>query len=152
MSVIQASSAGVKDMADGSLRITLEFDPRHAKEAYSLFGARGTPCAVAALTKEATTTAARQETMKQETKEKPGDLCIMACSFCADPLFWQWINERHEFACKEEADASRFIRELLSIDSRRKIDQFSSAANAFHNQIRKPFLDYKASLNRPRAA
>ena len=40
MSAIQAASAGVKDMADGSLRITLEFEPRHAKDAYALFGAR----------------------------------------------------------------------------------------------------------------
>jgi hypothetical protein len=47
--VIEAASAGVKDMADGSLRITFEFEPRHAAEAFALFGPRGRAVAVAAL-------------------------------------------------------------------------------------------------------
>lgn len=49
MSALEAASAGVKDMADGSLRITIEFEPRYAKEAFALFGSRGTPLAIAAL-------------------------------------------------------------------------------------------------------
>lgn len=40
MSALEAASAGVKDMADGSLRITIEFEPRYAKDAFALFGAR----------------------------------------------------------------------------------------------------------------
>ena len=65
MNAIQASSAGVKDMADGSLRITLEFEPRYAKEAYAMFGARGTAIAVAALTQEASVVHAQTETINE---------------------------------------------------------------------------------------
>jgi len=47
MTAIQAASAGIRDMADGSIRLTLEFEPRYAKEAFTLFGSRGTQVAVA---------------------------------------------------------------------------------------------------------
>lgn len=71
MSVIQATSAGVKDMADGSLRITIEFDPRFAKDAFALFGARGTPVALAALTQQATIAHAQADVLTQAAKTSP---------------------------------------------------------------------------------
>jgi hypothetical protein len=71
MSVLQGSSAGVKDLADGSLRITIEFDPRFAKDAFALFGARGTPVALAALTQQATIAHAQADVLTQAAKASP---------------------------------------------------------------------------------
>lgn len=136
MSVIQASSAGVKDMADGSLRITLEFEPRHAKEAYSLFGARGTACAVAALTQAATTQAAQVETVADTPKEKVGPLCIMACNFCKSPRFQKWLRVTNE------ASARQVILETCGINRRTELDSNKQAAAVFLTEIRAPYMEW----------
>jgi hypothetical protein len=138
MTAIQASSAGIRDMADGSLRITFEFDPRYAKDAYAMFGARGTSCAIAALTLAASVQAAQQETVASAPAVKPGPLCIMACTFCADPMFQKW------WGLKSEAEAKALILDVCAIESRKDLDLLPYAAEHFHNDIRKPFLAWKA--------
>lgn len=140
MSAIQATSAGVRDMADGSLRITLEFDPRYAKEAYALFGARGTSCAVAALTQAASKQAAQRETMQSE---KPGQLCVMACTFCADPMFWEFAQERFHSLCENEVDAKNFIIDACVIKSRKELDTNQEASRIFLREFREPFLVWR---------
>jgi len=49
MTIIEASSVNVKTLADGTLRVSMDVEPRHAQAAFSLFGAPGTPMALAAL-------------------------------------------------------------------------------------------------------
>lgn len=49
MTAIEASFVRLKSMADGSLQITAEVEPRHAVAAFTLFSAPGTPMALAAL-------------------------------------------------------------------------------------------------------
>ena len=49
MTAIPASSVRLKTMADGSLQITMNVEPRHASAAFALFGMPGTPAALAAL-------------------------------------------------------------------------------------------------------
>jgi len=146
MSVLQATSAGVKDMADGSLRITLEFEPRHAKEAYSLFGARGTACAVAALTQDASLQAAQKEMQAEEQKGQPGSLCIMACNFCNDPQFKKWLIASGICAqdyLAEEIEPKEIILMWCEIESRKELDNNDEAANIFHNKFRKPFIAWR---------
>lgn len=67
-------------MADNTLRITFDFEPKDAAMAFSLFGARGTGAAIALLTKEVNLSGLQQaaeeaetlrETEKEETAEKP---------------------------------------------------------------------------------
>ena len=87
--VIEASSAGVKDMADGSLRITFEFEPRHAAEAFALFGPRGRAVAIAALKDGAAKVA---EPEKPKERERMGDHCYRAVMWCNDPDFQDWIQ------------------------------------------------------------
>lgn len=144
MSIIQASSAGIKDMADGSLRITFEFEPRHAKEAYSMFGARGTACAVAALTVVAATKAAQQEAIQAEPKTPAGELCIMAATFCKSPLFWEWVSNSQN-DCRTEAHAKDFILGVCVIGSRKDLDTDKYAATRFHTLIREPFMAWRAA-------
>jgi hypothetical protein len=79
-------------------------------------------------------------------------LCIMACTFCRDPLFHRWLNvldaEAHErdqapFEPTEEF-AKDFILTLCGIDSRNELDTNKIAAYRFHNLIRGPFVTWKA--------
>lgn len=142
MSAIQASSAGVKDMADGSLRITFEFDPRYAKDAYALFGARGTSCAIAALTQAASTQAARKETI-QEPKERAGVYRIMACKFSKDVKFHEWLNTIGYSGVTAEGQARAAILDICNITSRKDLDSSDEARHAFLTQVRTPFFDWR---------
>lgn len=59
--VVSGSTAAVKTMADNTLRITIDIEPRHAQAAFAMFGMRGTPVAVARLTPEAAVEQTRKD-------------------------------------------------------------------------------------------
>lgn len=58
---VVGSTTTVKTMADGTLRVSVDIEPRHAQAAFSMFGAPGTPVAIARLTQEAAVAEARRE-------------------------------------------------------------------------------------------
>lgn len=109
MSVIQATSAGVKDMADGSLRITIEFDPRFAKDAFALFGARGTPVALAALTQQATIAHAQAEAVAP--KPAPNQLAqkMMIDGYFRNPKLWAAMDNAKIYT---QAEHKRYIERM----------------------------------------
>ena len=153
MSAIEGSSAGVKDLVDGSLRITIEFSPEHAKEAYALFGNRGTPVAVVAL-KDGYVT----ESEDAKEIKKGGELSKLAARFCNDLTFFNFIRpvydqfmggngdgygdlDSHEVMRK--SDFSRHaICTICGINSRAELDHNKEAADKFHDLIRKPYSEW----------
>ena len=144
MSAIQASSAGVKDMADGSLRITLEFEPRYAKEAYAMFGARGTAIAVAALTQEASISHAQKETINEP---KGGLLSQWLAIRCGEPEFWEFVKAKTNapaISSAEMCDAE--VKLYLNILSKKEIDNIKQAEQRFHEMIRKPYMDWDSGI------
>ena len=44
---VSGSTTTIKTMADGTLRVSVDIEPRHAQTAFTLFGAPGTPVALA---------------------------------------------------------------------------------------------------------
>lgn len=70
------------------------------------------------------------------------DLCIMACTFCRDPLFMAWLTERAGGAVDQDG-AKAFILTACGVTSRNDLDSDSAAAERFHELVRKPFLDWK---------
>ena len=137
MSAIQAASAGVKDMADGSLRITLEFEPRHAKDAYALFGARGTPVAVVALKvgyEQKVDPLPGPAHKAAENVHVGGPLAMLAGQWCADPAFQRWLF------VGSEAQAAEKIRAFCKVDSRRLLDHDPEAAQLFQDIFRGPYM------------
>lgn len=148
-SILEAASAGVKDMADGSLRITIEFSPVHAKEAYALFGARGTPLAITALK----TGYAAAGGALQPPKEKLGALCVLAVQWCKDPQFWDFLNfanvSRTSDIVGNDQEAKELVCFLCGIDSRKELDSNERAAAYFDRAFRKPYMAYlKANQQR----
>lgn len=138
MSAIEATTAGVKDMADNTLRITLEFEPRHAKAAFELFGARGTPVAIAALQ------CAPFPVIEQPKGGERAKWCGMRCQ---EPEFQRWIQERYlkEWEAAPGATpatwAASVIRAVCSVESRAELDNDSAAAERFDRLIRRPYLE-----------
>lgn len=150
MSVIEASSAGVKDMADGSLRITFEFEPRHAAEAFALFGPRGRAVAVAALKdgKDAfvDTSPERVQKTPESEHERPkgGEWAKLAGMWCADPEFWLFLNseERAHVHVTTADHAAWAIRDACGIKSRSELDHKPEALELFNVHFRRPFMKW----------
>lgn len=78
-----------------------------------------------------------------EPKQRPGELCIMACTFCADPKFWEWADKRSEEVIEGESGAKQFILDMCGVLSRKELDQHQTAADRFHKLIRLPFMAWR---------
>jgi hypothetical protein len=78
-------------------------------------------------------------------KQKPGELCILACTFCADKEFWKWADWEREDPCTNEAEAKQFILDKCGITSRKELDTSIAAAKVFHEEIRKPFVAWRSA-------
>lgn len=127
--MIEASTVSVKTMADDTLRLTIDIEPRHAQAAFQMFGARGLPCVVARLQD------APQEPEPERPKAKGGPLAKLAGTLCNNPQFIKWLGAT-------DADgAAEFVRIECGIDSRAELDDSPTAARIFHEAIRVPFLN-----------
>lgn len=93
------------------------------------------------------------------------ELCIMACVFCRDPLFMQWLDQTNPvsqetnikatvtlgdeiFDCQaysqhSESSAKAHILGTCGIESRNQLDTNAEAARRFHEKIRQPFLAWR---------
>lgn len=61
---IMATTGKLSTLADGTLRIVVEIPPGHAKDAFSLFSAPGTPVALARIAPEVSVGQMRKETIE----------------------------------------------------------------------------------------
>jgi hypothetical protein len=142
MSVIEAAAMRCRTMADGSLRIEVEVEPRNAQAAFALFGAPGRAVALAALKDGA---GAVTEIPVSE-KPKGGEWAKLAGMWCADPDFWKWVGSVMHSGriCHvyNECDASVFIREICRIESRAYLDHDSHGLHRFKIAIRDPFVEW----------
>lgn len=138
-SVVQGTTTTVRTMADGALRISIDIDPRYAQLAFSLFGAPGSPVALARLTHEAALTEARKETIE---RAKGGPLAKLAGQFCADEVFMRWLRKKYHPLPQTPEDAAEIIRRSCRISSRAELDHDKEAADIFHAQFRIPYNEW----------
>lgn len=135
MSAIEAASVGVRTMADGTLRLSLDIEPRHAQAAFALFGAPGTPMALAAL---------KPASSKPEAP-KGGPLAQWVAMRCKEPHFLAWLYGQHkeQWATTEgesaEDVAANLVRALCGVESRAELDSNPDAAATLHKLIREPY-------------
>lgn len=78
-----------------------------------------------------------------QPKARPGELCIMACTFCADPKFWEWADKISEEPIEGENGAKQFVLDMCGVLSRKELDMFPTAAANFHRIIRAPYLAWR---------
>lgn len=154
---IMGTFVKIGTMADGTPRIVLDLQCT-LSEIAAMGLIPGVPFALARMTKEAsvghgetrTSTASKDDSTPKNTDsmatEKPGQLCVMACNFCDDPLFWKWIvlGSPYSYKGADAQDAKHFILDICGIDSRKALDSDLAAAREFHRHIREPFLAWKA--------
>ena len=140
MSAIEASTVRIATMADSTLRLTLDIEPRFAQSAFVLFGMAGTPVALAALQ-----VATSEPALKPEKGGKLAKWCAIRCQ---EPDFQQWLNDEFRIAARHHAgqhisldeSAAQIIRTVLGIKSRAEIDTDPDVREAFNSLIRRRYM------------
>lgn len=141
MTALMGTFVKISTMADGTPRIVLDLQCT-LSEIADMGLIPGVPFAIARLTKEsASAPVAQPNTNPEPAKKKVGELCIMACTFCADPMFWEWAGVLNE------PDAKQIILDTCGIASRKELDEDAIAASDFHHHIRMPFMEWKSAQN-----
>jgi endogenous inhibitor of DNA gyrase (YacG/DUF329 family) len=138
MSAIEASTVRIATMADSTLRLTLDIEPRFAQSAFALFGMAGTPVALAAL----------QVATSEPEAPKGGELAKWCAIRCQEPDFQQWLNDEFRIAARHHAgqhisldeSAAQIIRTVLGIKSRAEIDTDPDVREAFNSLIRRRYM------------
>lgn len=135
--VVMATTSGMKMMQDGTIRLSFDFEPRHGKDAFALFGAPGTSVAVARIMPEVAQQQARQET----AEVKGGVLAKLAGMWCGDAQFIEWARKRYapEWMIITSSDAAALIYDICKITSRAELDHNEAAAALFHSEFRLPY-------------
>ena len=139
--LVEASSVTVKTMADGTLRLSVDIEPMHARAGFELFGSPGTQMVLGRLKTAA-------EAAKQEQPTKPaGPLCKWVAIQCKEPYFQQWVIEKTNGFSDgpPEKWAAQYVRDACKVDSRADIDGNKIAEARLHTLIRQPYADWLAA-------
>ena len=142
MSVIEGASVSVKTMSDGTLRLSIDIEPRNAQAAFALFGAPGRAVALAALKdgSAAITSESASEVKEKQQREYLGDLCYRAVQWCNDLEFRRWLTARDGLPDLLTGDgAAAVIYAWCGITSRKQLDTNPVAAEKFNRLIRGPY-------------
>lgn len=142
MSVIEGSSVSVKTMADGTLRLTVDIEPRNAQAAFALFGAPGRALALAALVDGAGAVQEPVTGNPATDKPKGGEWAKMAGMWCEDADFRAWANSRYSTKIHNDVEAAELIRDECGIKSRAELDHDAGALRRFNERIRYPFMKW----------
>lgn len=127
--LIEAVSRQCKTMADGTLRITIDVSPIHARDAFGLFGAPDVPMVLGRLVMDHE----RKPEPVEPVEMKGGPLAKLAGMWCNDRYFIEWVKSMSDETPDE------YIKFVCCISSKRELDNDAAAAELFHGFIRKPY-------------
>lgn len=82
--------------------------------------------------------------MNTQQKPKGGKLSRLAGMWCNNPVFWGWVCGKTHARTTNKEGARLFITTFCGVSSRAELDSNESAAQLFHEHIRKPFSKYLA--------
>lgn len=142
MSIIEGAAMRCRTMADGSLRIEIEVEPRNAQAAFALFGAPGRAVALAALKDGA----AKVPDMVNPISDKPkgGEWAKLAGIWCNSPHFHAFLNQTYpdDVHVENSQHAAMAVRAYCDITSRAELDSNPMALTLFNRQLRRPFMEW----------
>lgn len=134
----------------------MDVEPRHAQAAFALFGAPGTPMALAALKINGAAREdepARPETartpsdaappLKEGPKRTTGPICQWLVMRAKEPEFREWLTLRGDFAGPlDEAGAAQVQRDWCSVESRAEIDGNRKAEALWKVHFQEPWAAF----------
>lgn len=128
-------------MADGTLRLIVDIEPRDAVAAFGLFGQPGTALALAAIKPGA-------QPEPEPEKPKGGYAAKWLALRCQEPAFRSFLIEVNPFGWRtspSESVAAQQVRFWCLVDSRADIDHNPKAKAIFDQQIRLPYQKWCAT-------
>ncbi len=137
-------TSGLKTMADDTVRIQIDINPKYFDEACSLFGKRGCEVALARLEQGSTI-----EYEQKEERQKGGELSKLSAMFCKAPEFWNYFGHLINATINDEASCTVALKRYLAIDSRAEIDNNQSVAEAFHI-LRREYVQWQETVDMAR--
>jgi hypothetical protein len=160
LAIVRGISRGIMaTLADGTIRVKLDFEPTDAAAAFAIFGMPGSPVAVARLAPENTTIlAADTSTTVDGRKPVGGPLARLAGMWCAQPAFAEWLSESMTPIWKRTQQlneglgdhelAAICVRSICRVSSRSELDHDLDAGKAFLTKIRLPYMAHIDEVNR----
>lgn len=133
MSAISGTHRTYSLLADGTLRIKVDIEPRDVAQFHAMFPSADMPIALAPLV--ADFEQRKPESKPNQEKPKGGELARLAGQLCNNPVFQQMIGVH------SAEDAANEIRSVCGIESRAELDHNPEAANLFHLEFRIPFVE-----------
>lgn len=139
--VISGTRRAMKEMADGTLRVQIDIDPRFRAAFFAAFGQIDMPVAIAPLVADF------EKREPEAEKAKGGPLAKLAGMLCDDSNFWDFLT--HQCSLDEAIEgplmAAEQVRLLCGIESRAELDSNVEAGATFHRTIRGPWLKWRAA-------
>ena len=145
MNAVSGTRRAMKELVDGTLRVTIDVDPQHRQRFFELFSKIDMPVALAPLMADFERPATDNKTSEAAAEAvKGGALAKLAGMLCADPAFQSWLRDAQYREWDTVADgavdatdhAARTIRLVCGVASRAQLDHDEAAAERFH-KIRK---------------
>ena len=137
MSAIEGATVRIKTMADGTLQLTINIEPADAIRAFTLFGAPGTPVALAALKVG--------HALKSDAPAEPkgGPLSQWLAQRCNEVAFREWVQHAStELEIHDSDGASAAVCEAIGVTRKREIDGNEQASLNLKAWIIKPYADW----------
>lgn len=144
MTIIEGASISCKTMSDGTLRLSIDIEPRNAQAAFMLFGAPGRAVALAALKDGSAAITSESVSDVKEKQQKGGEWAKLAGMWCNDTDFWVWLNYERGYAGRVGSPhaAALALRSACGIDSRVELDNDPAALERFNKEVRHPFMKW----------
>lgn len=125
-------------LADGTVAVTLHFEPKDRVAVMTMMGAPGSPIACARLPDGY----AQADAKPKASYRDLGPICREAIDLCANAKFQEYISRPamgKKWKATEEA-AKGFILSQCNVDSRKDLDTAEGARELFIEHVRKPFV------------
>jgi hypothetical protein len=151
MSIIEATSGTYRSRVDGTIVLSVEISPIHAKEALELFGMPGTSIALAALKDGHAAVSDKPFTYPvgsvipadKNLNPKIGPIAYWLILRCKEPQFWAWMMGSPNGL--NEQSATNRVKDILGIESRKELDGDQHLEDKFHKLIRIPYSKWLES-------
>lgn len=137
---LSAAVAGLRVLADGTVRLTIDVEPKDRVAAMQLFGAPGQPVGLAALQ---VGHAAASDKPATSTYRDLGPICREAIDLCRNERFQAFATtnrgKRLDVIGDVESFCKDFITNTCMVESRQELDTADGARELFIAHVRKPF-------------
>lgn len=136
MKAISGTRRAMKEMADGTIRVQIDVDPKFKEEFLTLFREIDMPVALAPLVTDF------ERIEEKPERPKGGPLAKLAGMFCKDDRFHEYFSQHTNHHEISEEGAAAYIRGICRVDSRAEIDSNGEASVRFHEYIRLPYMEW----------